>query len=180
MGVFSFFRKPKNKLADSLIPKICLTPIPNEISSLIEKIKWADYETAYGNAKNTIPFYLKNLFCKDSEIAMDATHQLWCSLCHQHAFISPASLPAYDILKIGLLKLDDKFKIEILDIFQGFSDCTSNDYFTNTKQSPEIWELELRQKLISDIDIFKELSSNNNEEISHFATTISEGLLNAS
>ena len=180
MGLFSFLRKPKYKLADSLIPKSCLTPIPSEISSAIDKIEWADFETAYGNAKNTIPFYLKNLFCVDKEIAMDATHQLWCSLCHQHAFISSASLPAYEILKIGLLKLDDKLKIEILDIFQGFLDCTSEAYFSDTKQPPEKWELELRQRLMLDINIFSELTANENEEISHFASSIYKGLLNAS
>ena len=180
MGLFSFLRRPKYKLAYSLVPKSCLNPIPSEISSAIDKIKWADFETAYGNAKNTIPFYLKNLFCVDKEIAMDATHQLWCSLCHQHAFISPASLPAYPILKIALLKLDDRIKIEILDIFQGFSDCTSAAYFSNTKQPPEKWELELRQKLILDINIFGELTADKNEDISRFANKIHTGLLNVS
>lgn len=180
MGIFSFLRKPKYKLADSLIPKSCLTPIPGEISTAIDKIEWADFETAYGNAKDTIPFYLKNLFCIDKQIAMDATHQLWCSLCHQHAFISPASLPAYDILKTGLLTLDDQLKIEILDIFQGFSHCTCEAYFASTKQPPEKWEVELRQKLMLDITIFGELTADKNEEISQLAGTIYKGLLNAS
>jgi hypothetical protein len=111
---------------------------------------------------------------------MDATHQLWCSLCHQHAYISTAALPSYDILKIGLLQLDDKLKIELLDIFRGFSECTKNDYFAATKEAPKKWELELKQKLISDISIFTELSGNNDELISHFATTICENLLSAS
>jgi hypothetical protein len=180
MGVFSFFRKSKYKLADDLIPKNCLTPISNEISSLIDIIKWSDFETAYGNAEKTIPFYLKNLFCTDTKIAMDATHQLLCSLCHQHANISTAALPTYDILKIGLLQLDDKLKIELLDIFRGFSECTRNDYFAATKEAPKKWELELKQKLISDFSIFTELSGNNDELISHFATTICEDLLSAS
>lgn len=178
MGIFSFFSKSKYKLEDSLIPQTCLTPIPNEISLLINKVKWANFETAYGNAKSTVPFYLNNLFCIDKEIAMYATHQLWCSLCHQHAFISTAALPAYAILKLGLEKLDDDLKTEILDIFQGFSECTRGDYFASIKRTPQKWELELRQKLLDDIDLFNALSHNKDEVISQFATTICKDLLN--
>jgi hypothetical protein len=183
MRLFKFFKKAEKEtesiLATELIPQVCLTEIPTEISCEIDKINWADFETAYGSAKMTIPFYLKNLFCTDKEISMYSTHQLWCSLCHQHAFISSASLPAYDILKIGLIKLDDNHKIELLDIFQGFADCTSGKNFAAIKQKPNNWEQMLRQKLLVDIELFRELANHKNEEISHFATTIYDGLMSA-
>lgn len=152
-----------------LFPKVCLADIPFEITGKIEQVNWADFETAYGNAEKTIPLYLKNLFCSDTEIAMDATHQLWCSLCHQHAFISSASLPAYNILKIGLLQLNDDLKIELLDIFQGFAYCSSPT-FNNFERAD--WEMQLRERLFADITLFEELASHTNEDISGFADNI--------
>jgi hypothetical protein len=176
MDLFNFLKKKGNKTSDILIPNACPTNIPSEIAEKIEKVNWADFETAYGNAEKTIPFYLKNLFCQDTKIAMDATHQLWCSLCHQHAYISAAALPSYEILKIGLLQLDDKLKIELLDIFRGFSECTSDKYFIAIKRTPQNWERELKQKLIVDIDLFKELAKHTDEEISVFAYNVIEDL----
>ena len=176
MALFDFFNKKQNKTSDILIPNICPTNIPSEIVEKIATVNWADFETAHGNAQQTIPFYLKNLFCSDTKIAMDATHQLWCSLCHQHAFISTAALPAYDILKIGLLQLDDKLKIEVLDIFRGFSECTSDKYFIAVKRTPLNWELELKQKLILDINLFKKMATHTDEEISAFASNVIEDL----
>ena len=99
---------------------------------------------------------------------MDATHQLWCSLCHQHAYISTAALPSYDILKIGLLTLDDKLKIELLDILQGFSAFTSDKYFVAIKQTPSDWEQELRRKLILDLANIEEFTKHTDEQISSF------------
>lgn len=166
----------QNKISDILIPGDCPTNIPLEIIEKIDSVNWADFETAYGNAEHTIPFYLKNLFCSDTKIAMNATHQLWCSLCHQHAYISTAALPSFDILKIGLLELDDNLKIELLDIFQGFSICTSDKYFVMIERKPQNWEQELKQKLILDIDLFNKLAKHINEDIAVFASSIVEDL----
>lgn len=177
MPLFDFLKRKQKKTSDTLIPKVCTTNIPSEIGEKIDKINWADFETAYGNAEKTIPFYLKNLFCSDTEIAMDATHQLWCSLCHQHAYISTAALPSYEILKIGLLQLDDKLKIELLDIFQGFSECTSDRYFVSRKIEISDWEAEIKQKLYRDIKLFKELTKHSNEIIAVFAIKIVEILI---
>jgi hypothetical protein len=178
MALFDFLKLKQNKTSDILIPKVCPTNIPSEIGEKIDKINWADFETAYGNAEKTIPFYLKNLFCTDTEIAMDATHQLWCSLCHQHSYISTAALPSYEILKIGLLQLDNKLKIELLDIFQGFADCTSDKYFIAISQTPKPWEKELKEKLINDTTIFKELITSNDEGVSDFACALFSSLTN--
>ena len=178
MALFEFLKRKENKNSDTHTPKVCSTNIPMEITEKIDNINWVDYETAYGNAEMTIPFYLKNLFCSDNGIALEATHQLWCSLCHQHAFISTASLPAYDILKIALLELDNKMKIEILDIFQGFAICTNNEYLNSLKENPEKWQLEIRQKLNADIKIFEEFRTNPDELISDFSNFIYENLKN--
>jgi hypothetical protein len=154
--------------ADILTPGNCLAGIPQAIIEQVEAVKWAGFETAYGNAANTIPFYLKNLFCTDTKIAMGATHQLWCSLCHQHAYVSSAALPAYDILKVGLLQLSDVVKVELLDIFLGFADCTNSESTG--------WEAQLWRKLQADSLLFKELSTHTNGLIADFAGKIVERL----
>ncbi len=174
--LFDFLNQ--NNTSDILIPKVCPSNIPPEIGEKIDTINWAEFETAYGNAEKTIPFYLKNLFCIDIEIALDATHQLWCSLCHQQVSISTAALPSYEILKIGLLQLDDKIKIELLDIFQGFSECTSDKYFTSIKIEISDWEVKIKQKLFRDIKMFEELTLHSDEVISSIATNIFDSLIN--
>ena len=73
---------------------------------MIDEIDWSQYETAYGNAAQDIPHFqagktpsvprsLWDLFSGDRERAIRATGDLWAGLCHQHAYISSAALPAY-------------------------------------------------------------------------------------
>lgn len=112
----------------------------NDIKNQIQSIDWSQYETAYGNAGEDIPSYtdpkhiipkmetqLLNLFSDDHEIAMEATHNLWCGLCHQYSFVSSAALPACEFLLYGLKTLDNELKIELLDILRGFVSVISSD-----------------------------------------------------
>ena len=174
MGILNLFKKNIQKNSDIeaediLTPRVCPTDIPAEIKVQVDKVDWTKYSSAYGVATKTIPYYLKNLFCVDNEIAMRATHQLWCSLCHQQAYISTAALPAYDILKLGLETLNDQLKLELLDIFKGFAVCI----FLNSPESKlEDWEVELKQKLTVDIEVFSAYKQSSNEDIAYFATTI--------
>lgn len=165
--------KNESAIPDSLKPKLCQDKIPIEIIGMIEKVTWADFHTAYGNAEKTIPYYLGNLFCADESIAMDATHQLWSSLCHQHAFISDAALPSYSILRTGLLSLNDDLKVEILDIFTGFAECTRRNIITHELLG---WEKRLQQMLGQDRNVFTELALNENDTIAYFAKRICECL----
>ncbi|MCU0392389.1 MAG: hypothetical protein MUE81_14830 [Thermoflexibacter sp.] len=171
MWLYNFFNK--RKTSDILTPKICPTEIPIEIISVIDKIDWKDFETAYGNAEKTIPYYLKNLFCADFKIAYEATHQLWCSLCHQHVILSNASLPAYDILKIALFKLDDDLKIELLDIFKGFAYCS---IYLDSKDVQKEWVFQVRQKLLDDFEVFKNLIHHSEKQIAEFSKDICDCL----
>lgn len=182
MGLFDFLKKRNTEIQqaeipDLLKPKPCPTPISPEIALEIDKINWQGFGTAYGNTAKTIPYYLKNLFCSDLEVAKGASHQLWCSLCHQHAFISSAALPSYDILKTGLLVLNDDMKSEILDIFVGFAFCMSQEYITMPNELNN-WEKELQQKLINDRRLFNELSIHDDEYISKFAQELCSHLEN--
>lgn len=156
------------------------------ISEKILAIDWRNFDTAYGNAAKDIPYYvptgddrgyvpnvaqsLLNLFLDDKRTALQASHDLWCSLCHQHSFLSSAALPAYDILFYGLQNLDDELKVEILDIIMGFSICVSKDLPKNS------WQGQLRAKLEKDRTYFQMLLSNANEDIAGFAQNIVEEL----
>ncbi len=137
----------------------------------INSINWADFETAYGKA-DEVPNHLTNLFSGDKKLAMDATHDLWCGLCHQHAYISNAALPSYDFIKNGLITLDDELKIELLDIIKGFAYCTTRGFYKSTNTQMQSWENELRKKLTADLEMFKQLSTNDEELISLFARDI--------
>jgi hypothetical protein len=174
MGLFDFLRK---KESDVMVPKQCQSEIPADVAVMIDQVDWSGVGTAYGDAENTVPFYLKNLFCSDEAIAQGATHQLWCSLCHQHAFISDAALPAYAVLKVGLLRLNDDLKTEILDIFTGFASCLSNEYYTVPNELDE-WEKQLQAKMLADREIFNQLALNEDIVIAGFAKRICDYLDN--
>ena len=151
------------------------------ISEKILAIDWHDYDTAYGNAAEDVPDYISakvcipnvaqsllNLFSDNKKAALQASHDLWCDLCHQHSFISSAALPAYDILFYGLQNLDDELKVEILDIIMGFAICLP-------KSSSNIsWTGQLRAKLEKDKSYFETLTAHTNEDIAVFAQNIFE------
>ena len=104
---------------------------------------------------------------------------LWCSLCHQHAYITSASLPAYEFLLYALLNLDDYIKIEILDIFTGFAVCTSyqiSNVSVFNKSTSTTWIYQLREKLKNNLEIFKSFNFNTDEDISCFSKRICEYL----
>ena len=101
-----------------------------ELYKMIDEIDWPQYETAYGNAAQDIPHFqcgqtpsvphsLEKLFSGNWNKAMQAASDLWAGLCHQHAYISSAALPACGFLMIALRELDDELKVELLDIFLG-------------------------------------------------------------
>lgn len=154
----------------------------NHVHKAISAIDWSNYDTAYGNAIQNHPYSvplldnrgympniaqsLKDLFSDNQDIALQASHDLWCDLCHQHAFVSSAALPAYDILYYGLQILDTALKVEILDIFYGFAVCTANNAHSNS------WQAQLRNKLKSNFDTFAQLTTHPNEDIATFAENI--------
>lgn len=147
---------------------------------MIAELDWSRYETAYGNAAQDIPHFqcghtpsvpssLRALFSGDHKAAMKATSDLWAGLCHQHAYVSSAALPAYDFLMLALRELDDGLKVELLDIFLGFAACTG-------RSAEADWEKQLREKLKADLPVFAGFISSGNEDISYFAGRIVEEL----
>ena len=60
-------------------------PMENELATVLARmnaIDWSALQTVYGNAA-PIPQQLTALFSDDHEVAMKASHDLWCALAHQ-------------------------------------------------------------------------------------------------
>ena len=180
MSIFKIFSRNSEKTeskAEILESNICGEEIDKLILKQIDDIDWGNFETAYGTAEKTIPPYLKNIYCEDAKIALEATHQLWCSLCHQHAYISSASLPAYEIIKNRLIECNQELKIELLDIILGFATCSNHK--TEVMQYQKLIS-KMKIKILKDKMIFEEYTKNENKEIKEFAELIIEQIENYS
>ncbi|MCL2527852.1 MAG: hypothetical protein FWE42_05465 [Defluviitaleaceae bacterium] len=150
----------------------------NPIINKINEIDWPaininfNWTTEiYGNAEN-IGASLRDLFSGDIDLAMEATHYLWCNLCHQHSYISSAALPAYDFLIVGLKEFEEKLKVELLDIFLGFAVCTMHVFFSDNKCDLQQWEVRLYHKMANDIEKFRKFTHSSNEDIAYFSNEI--------
>jgi hypothetical protein len=134
----------------------------------INAVDWPAYATAYGSA-NDVPSLLLALASSDHKAAMVASHKLWCGLCHQHAYLSSAALPAYPFILEVLRSANEQLTVEILDIFTGFA-------FRSTLgpdgPSPNEWGRELREKLRDQLPLFRSLSKHSNDDIAQFAGSI--------
>ncbi len=141
----------------------------------VVSVDWAGYQTAYGGAEE-VGSQLLALNSANHQAAMDVSHDLWCGLCHQHAFVSSAALPACPFLVEFLGDACDTLKVEILDILLGFAICSMPDV-TVTAAKDLKWRNALNAALANDIAIYKELASSENEEIVDFAERIGSCLL---
>lgn len=138
----------------------------------IDNISWTEFSTAYGSAE-TVPAQLKTLLFGSDKQALESAHGLWCGLCHQHAYISSAALPAFPFLLEALVLSHDNLKVEILDIFMGFSVCLKNDI---NSHNMEAWKVELLKNLNQQNSLFEELKISPNGNISVLAGEIIEVL----
>jgi hypothetical protein len=148
--------------------------IDKSLRDEIRQIDWEKYETAYGNAEKTIPKYLINLFSSNSKKSMQASHDLWCSLCHQHAYLSSAALPAYKFLRKKLAEGPEELQVEVLDIFFGYA-VLSHQYINEDRKDEEFIR-QIYQHLLTDKELFQTFTSSSNEDIQIFANYILEKL----
>jgi hypothetical protein len=144
--VFQWFRE---RVAETRTDQCKLLPAINEtFIARCKAIPWQQYDTAYGDASPILD-YLITLAHNDPSASHAASHSLWCSLCHQHAFVSPTAIPALPFIFEVLDCADDKLTIEILDILLGFACCTNktnNDDIAHYGEDPfpPPWQIELR------------------------------------
>jgi len=137
----------------------------------LARIDWANHRTAYGAATD-VPGQLLRLVGKDTQDALDASHELWCGLCHQHAYVSSAALPALPFLLELLAVAEENLAAEILDILLGFARCTT----PRRGEVPSEWEVELRAALQLERTRFLTLTQHAHPEVSGFADAIVEAL----
>lgn len=134
----------------------------------VRAVDWDEYETAYGSG-GPVANDLIALSRPDRKAALDATHHLWCSLCHQHAYVSSAAWPALPFLMEILDHSDDALTIELLDILLGFAVCTEQDEGIE-------WKKKIRTRLAMELPRFETLMTHQDETISSFAESIINSL----
>lgn len=137
-----------------------------------DQINWSQYCTAYGDAEE-VPNLLVKLASADEEIAKGAAHDLWCGLCHQHAYISSAALPSYPIMFDILQVSDERLTVEILDIMLGLARCSAPKI---EPQGNLDWVIALRKKMINDRSFYFSLINSENVDIREFSASIIEEL----
>src|SRR4051794_22817082 len=86
----------------------------------VAAVDWTAFRTAYGRADD-VPGQLIRLASPDKSTALQASHELWCGLCHQHVQVGTAALPALPFLLEAIRGADDALAYEILDIILGFA-----------------------------------------------------------
>jgi hypothetical protein len=145
----------------------------------LEAIDWENYSTAYGVAVK-VPDQLRRLVSTDAKEALDATHELWCGLCHQHVQIGSAALPALPFIMQVLDTASERMTIELLDILLGFAIGVNRqkaiDYQSSLVRNDivpeEQWVSDLRIALNTHLPRFKALASSSNEDVAGYASDI--------
>ena len=117
-----------------------------------------------------VPDQLRRLLATDREVALEASHELWSGLCHQHAYVSSAALPALPLLVGALETADERVAAEILDILYGFAVCTRP---LDTAAGPD-WLFRLREDLTKHTELIAGFVSSGNEDARDFAEFILE------
>lgn len=138
----------------------------------LHSIDWSTFETAYGSA-TWIPHALCLLLEGTKAQSLDASHKLWSGLCHQHAYVSSAALPALPFILDALGSADSDLAVELLDILLGFARCTAG------KRAPVGWQHSLRNALLEAQPLINTFLSNADPDVVAEAELVLEELQNA-
>jgi len=142
-----------------------------EIDHALNQVDWRSFRTAYWDA-GAVPDALVALIFGDLPVAMEASDVLWSGLCHQHAYISSAGLPAYRFLHLALREAPDELIVEILDIVQGLATVGLEEFGIDTKAWSDLLLMQLRV----DKATYETLAGDDDEQISSFAHDIVEAI----
>jgi hypothetical protein len=145
----------------------------------LNAIAWGDFHTAYGPAVK-VPGQLRRLAGPDRKAALDATHELWCGLCHQHVQVGSAAVPAFPFLLEVLDTADRDMTVELLDILLGFAIGVNRQRAVDFQRSlgrtevapEEQWVANLRAALLAELPRFHRLAASPDEDVADFAERI--------
>ena len=143
----------------------------------VNSIAWGNFGTAYGPAMK-VPDQLQRLGGPDRKAALEASHQLWCGLCHQHSQIASAALPALPFLLEVLDTADRDLTVELLDILLGFAigvkqqDAVEHQRSLDQAIFDERWVAELRALMLAELPRLQRLATSSDDEVADFAKWI--------
>lgn len=129
----------------------------------VASIRWSGFETAYGSAR-LVPWWLVNFRFAPSPCAVRAGYKLWISLCHQHAYVSSAALPAAPFIIEVLTRQQPPVVEEALDIMLGFLRCTEPGVASSAS-----WHSELRRVVLGAVPIVERLVKRAPREVADMA-----------
>lgn len=147
----------------------------NPLNVQLALVPWEQFKTAYGLAFK-VPQQIRRLAGTDQKEALAASHDLWCGLCHQHANVSSAALPALPFLLEVLDHADEQLTIEILDILLGFAVCTRPGRENTGTEPIADWVQELRAGVIAERPRLQQLAKHPNPDLADFAQAIMDAI----
>jgi hypothetical protein len=154
-------------------------PVGPTFDERLDAINWSEFGTAYGPAVK-VPDQLRRLAGSDRKAALEATHELWCGLCHQHVQVGSAALPALPFLLEVLDAADRDLTFELLDILLGLAIGVNRQRAVEFQRSlgrievtPEAqWVADLRASLLTELPRFRQLAASPDEAVTSIAGQI--------
>jgi hypothetical protein len=145
----------------------------------LNAVPWSQYGTAYGPAVK-VPGQLKRLASPNHTEAMEASHELWCGLCHQHVQVGCAASPALPFILEVLDTANRDLTVELLDILLGFAIGVSRKRTVEFHRAvgrgdpaaDPTWVLNLRSALNRQLPRFASLATSPDAEVANFAACI--------
>ena len=143
----------------------------DDLATRLCAVKWESYNTAYGVAVD-VPGQLERLLLAPDEDALQAAHELWCGLCHQHAYASNAAIPALPFLMDALATRSPVVQVEIMDIIAGLAVCSLPSH----PEGAQPWVQTLRQILIGQRELLAKHRDHPSEDMREWAEIVLESL----
>ncbi len=129
-------------------------------------VKWWAFETAYAPAV-LVPLWLILFRFAPRALARMAGHKLNNGLCHQHAYVSSAALPAAPFIVEALERKQPGIVADALDMILGFLQCTD----PRDGESLQ-WHKELRAVVLGALPRVRQLSMCGDAEVAEMAKLV--------
>lgn len=149
-----------------------LTDIAPDYLDRLQLVDWAANRSTHGSGE-MVQDHLTRLVSEDQSVAFAASIELSDSLCHQHAYMLNATLPALPFVLEVLDVADDRLTVEILDALLGFA---RNSHTDEDVLGVYPWIVEVRERLHAEQGRLERLAASINPEMADFAAFVLEVL----